>query len=77
MNIPDFGCRIYFPMETGKRLEKRQTLLDSDLQSFWEDYSLCDLQRKTPEEVKISIEEYKLKKHWLYLEQARDEPQEL
>ena len=61
-------------MDLEKKPIKRETLLDSDLQSFWEDYPLCDLQGKTPQELKSSIEEYKLKKHWLDLEQARDEP---
>ena len=50
-----------------------KTRLDSDLQSFWEDYSLCDLQEKTFQELKNSIQEHKIKKHWLDLEQARDE----
>lgn len=77
MNRTDFDCKIYFPMELETIPSKREPLLNSDLQAFWEDYSLCDLQRKTPEEVKISIEEYKLKKYWLDLEQSRDEPQEL
>ena len=54
-----------------------QTLLDSDLQSFWKDYSLCDLQGKTPQELKLYIEEQKLKKDWLDLEQERDEPQDV
>lgn len=53
-----------------------KTRLDSDLQSFWEDYELCDLQGKNFQELKGSIEEYKVKKHWLDLEQARDEAQE-
>ena len=53
-----------------------KTRLDSDLQSFWEDYALSDLQGKTFEDLKSSIEEHKLKKHWLDLEQARDEVQE-
>ena len=57
-----------------------KTLLNSDLQSFWEDYSLCDLQNKPPQELKIAVEEHKMKKqwfdHWLDLEQARDGPQE-
>lgn len=51
----------------------RQTRLDSDLQSFWEDYSLCDLQGKSPQELKSTYEDYKAKKMWLDLEQARDE----
>jgi len=51
---------------------KTQTRLDSDLQSFWEEYSLCELQEKTPQELKSSIEDYKLKKHWIELEQAKD-----
>ena len=58
-----------------------KTRLDSDLQSFWEDYSLCDLQKKTPQELKRAIEEHKMKKqwfdHWLDLEQERDEPQDV
>ena len=53
-----------------------KTLLDSDLQSFWEDYSLSDLQGKTFKELKGSIKEHKLKKHWLDLEQERDREQE-
>jgi len=75
--MKDFDCRIYFPRDLEKNPRKRQTFLDSDLQSFWKDYSLCDLQGKTPQEIKRSIEEYELKKEWLDLEQERDEPQEL
>lgn len=72
-----FDAKTYFPMELEKKPIQRQTCLDSDLQSFWEDYSLCDLQRKTPQELKLYIEEQKLKKQWLDLEQERDEPQDL
>jgi hypothetical protein len=73
MGMTKFDSKTYFPMELEKKPIQRQTRLDSDLQSFWEDYALCDLQGKTPQELKLSIEEHKLKKHWLDLEQARDE----
>ena len=75
--MKDFDCRIYFPRNLDKNPRKMQTLLDSDLQSFWKDYSLCDLQGKTTQELKLYIEEQKLKKDWLDLEQERDEPQDV
>ena len=75
--MKDFDCRIYFPRSLDKNPRKMQTLLDSDLQSFWKDYSLCDLQGKTTQELKLYIEEQKLKKDWLDLEQERDEPQDV
>ena len=71
--MKSFDPKVYFPSEPETSLSKTQTRLDSDLQSFWEDYSLCDLQEKSPQELKSSFEEYKRNKGWLDLEQARDE----
>ena len=73
--MTQFDCRIYFPRDLEKNPRKRQTRLDSKLQSFWEDYDLCDLQGKSPQELKLSIEEHELKKQWLELEQEGDEEQ--